>query len=81
MTILRHDDGAIRTLTLHRPDALNALTPALLTELADALSEAAVDGSVRNGQDRGMTDALQFEYDTEYPMSGAGERLGTFGKG
>ena len=47
MTILRHDDGAVRTLTLHRPDALNALTPALLSELADALAEAAADASVR----------------------------------
>ncbi len=47
MTILRHDDEAVRTLTLHRPDALNALTPALLSELADALAEAASDGSVR----------------------------------
>ena len=47
MTILRHDDGAVRTLTLHRPDALNALTPALLTELADALAEASADPSAR----------------------------------
>ena len=47
MTILRQDDGAVRTLTLHRPDALNALTPALLSELADALAEAAADASVR----------------------------------
>ena len=47
MTILRQDDGAVRTLTLHRPDALNALTPALLSELADALAEAAAHASVR----------------------------------
>ena len=47
MTILRHDDEAVRTLTLHRPDALNALTPALLSELADALAAAASDASVR----------------------------------
>lgn len=37
----------IRTLTLDRPEALNALTPALLSELADALEEAAEDDSVR----------------------------------
>ena len=47
MTILRHDDGTVRTITLHRPDALNALTPALLSELADALAAAASDASVR----------------------------------
>lgn len=47
MTVLRHDEDAIRTLTLHRPDALNALTPALLAELAEALAEAAGDAAVR----------------------------------
>ncbi len=45
--ILRTDDGAVRTLTLDRPEALNALTPALLAELADALGGAAIDETVR----------------------------------
>jgi enoyl-CoA hydratase/carnithine racemase len=33
----------------------------------------------RNQQDRGLTDGLRFEYDTNYPMSGAADRLGQFG--
>jgi enoyl-CoA hydratase len=45
--ILRIDDGAVRTLTLNRPEALNALTPALLVDLADALGEAAAAATVR----------------------------------
>lgn len=47
MTVITHDDGAIRTLTLSRPEALNALTPALLEELATALDAAAAADSVR----------------------------------
>lgn len=47
MTILIDDAGAVRTITLHRPEALNALTPALLGALADALDAASVDASVR----------------------------------
>jgi enoyl-CoA hydratase len=39
--------GPVRTLTLDRPEALNALTPALLEELADALAVAAADESLR----------------------------------
>lgn len=47
MGILTSDDGAIRTITIDRPEALNALTPALLSELADTLSNAATTDSVR----------------------------------
>ena len=41
MTILIDHADAVRTITLHRPEALNALTPALLEELATALDDAA----------------------------------------
>ena len=47
MGVLTHDEGPVRTLTLDRPEALNALTPQLLRELADALDAAAADESVR----------------------------------
>ena len=46
MPILTSDEGAVRTLTLHRPEALNALTPDLLSELGDALAAASDDGSI-----------------------------------
>jgi enoyl-CoA hydratase len=45
--ILQHTADSICTLTLHRPDALNAITPALLESLAAALQSAADDQSVR----------------------------------
>ena len=54
MPILRTDtavsdsaDQLVRTLTLHRPEALNALTSELLKELADELQAAADDDNVR----------------------------------
>lgn len=47
MPINVSQDGHVRTLTLCRPEALNALTPALLAELGDALDAAANDGDVR----------------------------------
>ena len=40
------DDGVL-TLTLNRPEVLNAITPGLLDEVAGALGEAASGGTVR----------------------------------
>ncbi len=40
-------DGPVTTLTLHRPDALNALTPTMLGALDDALAAIEADPSVR----------------------------------
>ncbi|MEC7383172.1 MAG: enoyl-CoA hydratase/isomerase family protein, partial [Actinomycetota bacterium] len=41
------NSNAITTITLNRQEALNALTPALLNDLADALDTAAADPNVR----------------------------------
>jgi enoyl-CoA hydratase len=43
---LRHD-GLVATITMSRPEALNALTPGLLDELAGALDAAGADDAVR----------------------------------
>lgn len=45
--LLQHDDGAVRTLTLNRPQALNSFTGAMHDALMTALKAAAADASVR----------------------------------
>lgn len=45
--LLREDRGAVRVLTLNRPDKLNALNTALTRGLRDALDEADRDPAVR----------------------------------
>ena len=45
--VLVNDAGAVRTLTLNRPAALNSFTGAMHGELRAALEAAATDGSVR----------------------------------
>jgi len=45
--ILVSNEGAVRTVTLNRPAALNAFTTPMMTALRAALDEAAADKSVR----------------------------------
>ncbi len=43
-TILMKDSGPVRTITLHRPDRRNAMTPEMQMELIAALEETATSG-------------------------------------
>lgn len=45
--VLRHDDGAIATLTLNRPAQYNALSEEMLDALLDALAAVAKDDAIR----------------------------------
>lgn len=45
--VLRDDDGPVRTLTMNRPEKLNALSTPLVEALSAALADAAVDPGVR----------------------------------
>ncbi|MCB9180707.1 MAG: enoyl-CoA hydratase/isomerase family protein [Flavobacteriales bacterium] len=45
--LLIHTDGAIRVITINRPDQLNALNRATIAELDKALDEAEADAQVR----------------------------------
>src|SRR3954451_23576247 len=68
MTLQVEDAHRVRTLTLDRPEALNAFNEALYDALADALNEAAQDPSVAvvllTGNGRGFsagTDLLEMQ--------------------
>ena len=45
-TVICEISGRVATVTLNRPDALNALTPAMLVRLGDVLEQLAGDASV-----------------------------------
>jgi enoyl-CoA hydratase/carnithine racemase len=74
MTILIQHDGPVRTITLHRPEALNALTPALLEELATALEDAAALDEVRvvvlTGTGRAFSAGVDLKALAELPITG-----------
>ncbi|MDH4076271.1 MAG: enoyl-CoA hydratase/isomerase family protein [Acidimicrobiia bacterium] len=45
--VTHEHDGAVAAVTLHRPDALNAITPTMLGALGDALEALAADPATR----------------------------------
>ncbi len=45
--LLESVEGGIATLTMNRPDALNAFTPQMMTDLTEALTRLSTDDSVR----------------------------------
>jgi 2-(1,2-epoxy-1,2-dihydrophenyl)acetyl-CoA isomerase len=56
--ILYNSDAGVATIRLNRPQALNAMTPELMSELSAALDQAAADAAVRaiilTGEGRGF---------------------------
>lgn len=66
--ILYEKSGAVVTITLNRPEAMNAITPALEAELHAALDEADADNDVRAIILTGSGRAFSAGYDMARPM-------------
>jgi enoyl-CoA hydratase len=62
-TVLYEASGAVATLTLNRPDRLNAITPDLIADFRAALGRAQADGEVRVVRLRGAGRAFCAGYD------------------
>src|SRR3954466_10925647 len=79
--LLQHAAGVL-TITLDRPDRLNAVNNALAASLADALDEAARDDDVRvvgiTGAGRGFCAGLDLSEPPVLPSSTRAERLDPF---
>ena len=63
-------DGAVATITLNRPDAMNALSPGLERELHNALDEADADPATRVIVLTGAGRAFSAGYDFDEDVSG-----------
>ena len=64
--LLYETDGAVATLTLNRPERLNAVTPAMIDELDAALARAQGDSAVRVIRLRGAGRAFCAGYDLDW---------------
>jgi enoyl-CoA hydratase/carnithine racemase len=75
--VLVDDDGAVRTLTLHRPSRLNAFTAESYQLLARLLDEADRDGHIRVVVLRGAGRAFSsgVDLDAMQPASSSGQAL------
>lgn len=73
-TILYAVENSILTITLNRPDKLNAMTPTLLRELKEAFEEAGKDQAVRvvivTGAGRGFCAGADLAAASELMMNG-----------
>ncbi len=75
-TVAYELDGAVATLTLDRPERLNAIVPELVDDLEAALDRAEADDAVRVMRLRGAGRAFCAGYDIEWgaaAMEGEGE--------
>ena len=64
--LLYEADGAVATLTLNRPERLNAVTPAMIDELDRALARAQGDPAIRVIRLRGSGRAFCAGYDLDW---------------
>ncbi|HST54791.1 MAG TPA: crotonase/enoyl-CoA hydratase family protein [Solirubrobacteraceae bacterium] len=64
--LLYEVDGAVATLTLNRPERLNAVTPAMIDRLDESLEQALGDQTVRVIRLRGAGRAFCAGYDLEW---------------
>jgi enoyl-CoA hydratase/carnithine racemase len=62
-TVLYERDGAVATLTLSRPERLNAIVPELIDDLEAALDRAEADDAIRVVRLRGAGRAFCVGYD------------------
>src|SRR5947209_781936 len=67
--VLYEVDGPVATITLNRPDRLNALTPELIDCFDEALARALADPAVRVVRLRGAGRAFCAGYDVEWGAS------------
>src|SRR5206468_3280141 len=65
-TVLYERDGRVATLTLNRPDRLNAIVPALIDEFEAALHRAQADDAVHAVRLRGAGRVFCAGYDIEW---------------
>jgi 2-(1,2-epoxy-1,2-dihydrophenyl)acetyl-CoA isomerase len=72
--VLINHDGVITTITLNRPEAMNAFDVSMATRIADAVSMAAADKSCRvivlTGAGRGFCSGADLHYLKEIVMAG-----------
>jgi len=76
--IVYEKDGRIATITLNRPDVLNAYTSSMVAEMAEALDDAAADDAIRaliiTGAGRGFCSGVD-NRDPKPPLTGVPDTI------